>query len=122
MTDEIRYRLLKCLAERPGISQRELARELGISIGKTNYCLRALIDKGWLKVRNFRRSDRKKAYLYVLTPGGMQEKVNATRAFLARKMAEFDAVSNEIRQLTVEVRELNLESEPAISRRGDRLS
>jgi EPS-associated MarR family transcriptional regulator len=103
LTDEVRYRLLKYLADRPDASQRELARELGISVGKANYCLRALVDKGWVKVRNFRRSDRKSAYLYVLTARGIQEKVNATRAFLQRKMTEYDVVEREIRRLTAEI-------------------
>jgi|SRR5688500_8605481 len=115
MTEEVRYRILKCLASRPGMSQRELARELGISIGKANYCLRALIEKGWLKVRNFRRSDRKNAYLYVLTPRGMQEKMDATRAFLETKMAEFDAISQEIECLKVEVDELSLVSNETLT-------
>jgi EPS-associated MarR family transcriptional regulator len=115
LTDEVRYRILKCLANRPGISQRELARELGISIGKANYCLRALIEKGWLKVRNFRRSDNKNAYLYVLTPRGVQEKMDATRAFLERKIAEFDAISQEIESLKVEVDELSLINNPLSS-------
>lgn len=103
LTDEVRYRFLKSVGERPGASQRELARELGISVGKTNYCLRALIEKGWLKVRNFRRSDNKTAYLYVLTRSGMRERAKAARAFLERKMAEYDALEREIRRLTAEI-------------------
>src|SRR6266513_1213628 len=113
LTDEIRYRLLKCLAEHPGLSQRQLAQELGISVGKANYCVRALIDKGLLKVRNFQRSDRKSAYLYVLTRKGLEAKVKATRAFLARKMAEYGTIEQEIRRLTAEIESLNEKSEVA---------
>lgn len=96
MSDETRYRLLKYLADHPHASQRELARELGISLGKTNYCLRALVEKGWVKLRNFRNSDRKSAYAYVLTARGMNEKVNATVAFLRRKVTEYDEVARQI--------------------------
>lgn len=106
VSQEVRYRLLKYLAEHPDASQRDLARELGISLGKVNYCLRALIEKGWVKMRNFRRSRKKAAYLYVLTPRGIEEKMNVTSAFLRRKIAEFDLLSKEIETLTQELREL----------------
>ena len=101
--EEIRYRLLHYLEQYPEATQRELARHLGISIGKVNYCLRALIEKGWLKMRNFRNSNNKLSYAYHLTPGGLEEKVNVTAAFLRRKMAEYDALSQEIERLTREV-------------------
>ncbi len=103
---EVRYRLLKYLADHPEATQRELARELGMSLGKANYCLKALMSKGWVKVRNFRNSNKKAAYLYILTRKGLEEKVNVTSAFLRRKMAEYDLLSKEIEQLTAEVREL----------------
>ena len=101
--DEIRYKLLHYLEQHPEASQRELARHLDISIGKVNYCLRALIEKGWLKMRNFRNSNNKLSYAYHLTPKGLEEKVNVTAAFLRRKMAEYDALSEEIERLTREV-------------------
>ncbi len=104
---EIRYRLLKYLAEHPEATQRELAQELGVSLGKANYCLKALMAKGWVKVRNFRNSKKKAAYLYILTPKGIEEKVNVTSAFLRRKVAEYDLLSKEIERLTAEVRELD---------------
>jgi EPS-associated MarR family transcriptional regulator len=107
VTEEVRYRLLKYLAEHPEASQREVARALGISLGKANYCLNALIEKGLLKVSNFRKSDRKLAYAYVLTPSGIEEKVNVTYAFLRRKVAEYDVLAEEIAKLTAEVRELD---------------
>ena len=97
--DETRYKILKLLEARPELSQRQLADELGVSLGKANYCLRALIDKGLVKVGNFRRSDRKMAYVYKLTPGGIAEKALVARRFLARKVAEYEALQAEIEQL-----------------------
>lgn len=111
---EIRYRLLKYLTEHPEATQRELAQELGVSLGKANYCLKALMAKGWVKVRNFRNSKKKAAYLYILTPKGIEEKVNVTSAFLRRKVMEYDLLSKEIERLTEEVKELG--SAPADER------
>jgi len=103
ISDEYRYKLLKLLAERPNVSQRELARELGISLGKANYCLTALINKGWVKVQNFKNSYNKRAYAYLLTPGGIEEKAQVTFSFLRRKMAEYEALRAEIEDLTHEI-------------------
>jgi EPS-associated MarR family transcriptional regulator len=111
ISDELRYRLLSHLAEHPDASQRQVARELGISVGKVNYCLDALIRRGWLKVRNFKNSHNKSAYLYILTPTGLEEKIDVTYHFLRRKMAEYDALKQEIERLTVEVRQLEQKSE-----------
>lgn len=106
INEEVRYRLLKYLADHPEASQRDVARELGISLGKVNYCLKALIEKGWIKARNFRNSRKKSAYVYVLTPKGIDEKIDVTRAFLRRKVAEYDTLVKEIETLTAEVGEL----------------
>jgi len=106
LSEEVRYRLLKYLAERPDATQRELAAELGVSVGKVNYCLKALIQCGWLKILNFRRSNQKSAYAYVLTPTGIQEKINVTYAFLRYKVAEYDSIAKEIDRLAVEVESL----------------
>ena len=103
--DEIHYRILKLLDTQPELSQRQLADELGVSLGKANYCLRALIDKGLIKAGNFRRSDNKLAYAYKLTPGGIAEKARATRRFLQRKIAEYEALKAEIEQLRLEAEE-----------------
>lgn len=105
LTPEVRYRLLKYLESRPGVSQRELARELGVSLGKINYCLRALVERGWVKARNFRNSNHKAGYLYVLTPKGIEEKVAVTSAFLRRKREEYELLTKEIERLTQEVSE-----------------
>lgn len=104
MDDAIRYRLLKLLDEQPHLTQRELARAMGISLGKANFCLRALIDVGVLKVNNFRTSANKSAYLYTLTPRGIEEKAGVTRRFLLRKLAEFEVIRKEIEELEKEVK------------------
>jgi EPS-associated MarR family transcriptional regulator len=106
ITDDVRYRLLKYLADHPQASQREVARELTISLGKANYCLRSLMEKGWVKVRNFTNSQHKTAYAYILTSEGIEEKINVTRSFLRRKMIEYDTLEREIESLTAEVEKL----------------
>src|SRR5438093_6680237 len=108
VTDEVRYRMLRYLEEHPKASQRELAQHLGVSVGKVNYCLRALIRKGLVKMRNFSGSSRKLAYAYYLTPKGIDEKVNVTYRFLRIKTAEYDAISAEIERLTNELAESGL--------------
>jgi EPS-associated MarR family transcriptional regulator len=99
LTDEYRVKILKKLEEDPRISQRDLANELGISLGKTNYCLRALMEKGLIKANNFKNSRNKKAYMYLLTRQGMVEKASATARFLERKVAEYEALQREIEVL-----------------------
>jgi EPS-associated MarR family transcriptional regulator len=104
LDDRTRYRLLKLLQENPELSQRRIAEELGVSVGKTNHCLRALLDKGLLKVRNFRDSQNKLAYAYYLTPKGAEDKVRATASFLKRKLEEYRGLEREIEELKREVR------------------
>ena len=104
LDDDTRYRLLRHLEKNPESSQRELADEIGFSLGKTNYCVKALIDKGWVKARTFRNSRNKSAYIYQLTPKGVGEKVRVTRRFLAIRLQEHAAVAAEIEQLKQEVR------------------
>ena len=94
---------LRLLAARPDLSQRQLSQELGLSLGKTHYVLHALLDKGLLKIKNFKRSDNKLAYTYLLTPKGAKEKLRLTRAFLARKEREFELLKTSIAQLKKEV-------------------
>jgi len=89
-TEGARLAVLRLLEQRPDMSQRELSEALGLSLGKTHYVLHALLDKGLVKARNFRRSDNKLAYAYVLTPNGIREKLQLTRAFLSRKEGEFE--------------------------------
>ena len=103
MNDDIHLRVLKIIESSPQITQRELADELGVSLGKANYCLKSLIDKGWLKARNFKNSRNKMAYAYLLTPAGIEEKSAMTIDFLRRKMDEYEALKQEIEQLKSEV-------------------
>lgn len=102
MEDEIQYRLLKALEEDPSVTQRELAARLGISLGKANYCLRALIARGWVKMDNFRRNPNKMGYVYLLTPRGIEVKAQITLRFLRHKMLEFDLLKADIERLKVE--------------------
>jgi EPS-associated MarR family transcriptional regulator len=111
LSEEIRYRLLQHLAAHPDASQRELARALGISLGKVNYCLHALIEKGLVKARNFRNARNKSAYAYILTPQGIEEKINVTYAFLRRKIAEHETIVREIERLSAEVRAMTPSTE-----------
>lgn len=95
--------LLRLLDERPDLSQRELSRALGLSLGKTHYVLHALLDEGLVKARNFKRNDNKLAYSYLLTPAGMREKLSLTRRFLAQKETEFEQLKAAIAALRAEV-------------------
>lgn len=102
--DLTHYHLLRQLTRNPAASQRSLAATVGVSVGKVNYCLRALVHKGWVKANNFRRSDNKLAYAYVLTPSGIEKKAELTRRFLQDKLAEFHAIQREIEELRLEAR------------------
>jgi EPS-associated MarR family transcriptional regulator len=103
---EAHYKLLRLIESRPEATQRELAREMGVSLGKVNYCLAALIGKGWVKAANFRDSRNKLAYAYLLTPRGLKHKAAITVAFLERKVAEYESLSREIEALRREVADL----------------
>ena len=105
MNEETSYKLFSLVEQQPDISQRELAKEMGISLGKTNYCLKALMDKGWLKASNFKNNSNKIAYAYVLTPRGLREKAKITTRFLKRKVREYEMLKTEIEQLQREVSE-----------------
>lgn len=100
---EIRYRIIKTLQDNPDVSQRHLAKILGISLGKANYCLKALISKGLLKTKSFKNSSNKKAYSYLLTPKGIEEKARLTVLFLKIKMDEYESIKKEIKQLQIEI-------------------
>lgn len=96
---QARFRILKILADEPKLTQRELAARLGISLGKSNYLLKALIGKGLIKLANFQMSESKLKYVYLLTPAGIRERIRLTGAYLARKEAEYDALKAEIEDL-----------------------
>jgi len=103
MTIEAHLKILKHIELNPHISQRQLAEELGVSVGKINYCLQALIIKGLVKEGNFKRSDSKMSYLYLLTPADIEEKTRLTASFLKRKIIEHEKITQEIEQLKRDV-------------------
>ena len=99
--------MLKVLEENPLLNQRQLADKLGISLGKTNFCIQALIDKGMVKVKNFKNNRNKLAYSYLLTPGGIEEKTILTVRFLKSKMDEYEILKREIDELTKDTIQFN---------------
>ena len=101
--DDTKVRMMRLIDVNPAISQREIAQQLGLSVGKVNYLINALIDRGIVKARNFRRSGNKSAYAYYLTPAGLFDKAILTHQFLARKLIEYDALRAEIAALQNEV-------------------
>lgn len=109
MLDETtQYGLLKTLEENPGLSQRDLAKRLGVSLGKINSCLNALVAKGSLKINNFRNSDNKLAYAYLLTPSGVEQKARMTMQFLKYKVQEYEKLRAEIEALQREAEQKGL--------------
>lgn len=102
-SDDFDYKVLDRLSKDPRVSQRSMATRLHVSVGKVNFCLRALADKGWIKAGNFRRSDNKLAYAYVLTPAGATAKLRLAKVFLARKIKEYEALQGEIESLRLEL-------------------
>ena len=103
--DEVQLQVMRRLHESPELSQRGLAKELGVSLGSVNHCFKALVDKGWVKVQNFRRSPNKLGYVYLLTPSGVAEKSALTARFLRRKLEEYEELQREIEVLRQEVGE-----------------
>lgn len=104
VAEEIHYKLMRLLQANPQMSQRDAARELGISLGKVNYCLRALVGKGWVKASNFKNSQNKAAYMYLLTPRGVEQKASLTLRFLNAKLREYETLRAEIEQMKQEAR------------------
>jgi EPS-associated MarR family transcriptional regulator len=110
LTDEYRYKILKLIEAKPELTQRELARDLGISLGKANFCLKGLIEVGLIKATNFRNSHNKLAYMYLLTPTGIEAKSSITLRFLKSKMQEYELLQAEISLLMQEAK-----SDPSLS-------
>jgi len=106
LSEENRYKLLKLLDENPEMNQRQIASALGISLGKVNFCLKAVVEKGWVKAGNFSRSPNKKAYVYLLTLRGIEEKAAVTRDFLERKQQEYQDLKAEIEKLQNEAKSI----------------
>ena len=105
---EIRYRLLKVLSQNARLTQREMAKEMGISLGKVNYCLSELARKGFIKINRFKDSHNKSQYLYHLTPRGLEAKAGLTISFLKRKMLEYNEIKRQIKELAREAKEQGL--------------
>lgn len=105
--EDMHFRILRLLQKSPEMSQRDLAKALGVSVGRMNYVLNALIDKGLVKLGNFTAAQDKRRYAYLLTPNGIARKSVLTRAFLARKMAEYEALKTEIETLSLEIKTLH---------------
>ena len=107
LQEENHLKVLRLLDANPHMSQRNLASALGVSVGKTNYCIKALLDKGFIKVQSFSKSQKKLAYAYLLTPTGITEKASLTVRFLERKIAEYESLTQEIEALKSEVKTPN---------------
>lgn len=112
LQEENHLKVLRLLDANPHLSQRELADALGVSLGKTNYCLKALLGKGFIKMQSFRKSQNKLAYAYLLTPTGITEKAGLTVRFLARKVAEYESLTLEIEALKSEMNTAQSKSAP----------
>jgi len=102
LQEDTYFRVMRILQENPDLTQRELAEKLGISVGGLNYCLKALMEKGLVKMKNFANSKNKFGYVYVLTPAGIEEKAAITHRFLQGKMDEYEALKEEIEDLKLE--------------------
>ena len=103
MSDERQLNAMRLLGDNPDMTQRELAEGLGVSLGATNYCLKALVEKGWVKLESFQSNSNKLGYLYLLTPQGLAAKTQLTAKFLKRKLAEYKSLQREIEALRSEV-------------------
>ena len=101
--DELKLRVMRVVEENPTASQRQIASELGVSLGGVNFCLKALAEKGLIKMGNFARAERKLGYAYILTPAGVNEKTRLTAGFLKRKLSEYEALREEIDLLQREI-------------------
>ena len=108
LSEDVHFRVLRALNESPELSQRQIAKDLGVSLGVINFCVQALVEKGQIKIQNFRSSSNKLRYAYVLTPSGVSQRVQLTASFLKRKVAEYEALKAEIAAVESEL----LDDEP----------
>ena len=106
---DIRLDLLRKIELNPEYTQRELSKEMDVSLGKLNYCIKRLTEKGWIKLTNFKQNPNKVGYVYILTPKGIEEKTKLTFSFLKRKVIEYEVLKKEINELKLESEELNNE-------------
>ena len=105
---DIRLDLLRRLESNPEYTQRELSQEMGVSLGKVNYCMKKLTEKGWIKITNFTHNPNKIGYVYLLTPSGVEEKARLTFSFLKRKIKEYEVLKEEIDKLKQDTKKLKL--------------
>jgi EPS-associated MarR family transcriptional regulator len=115
MPTELQFRVLRLLESNPHLSQRELSKSLGVSLGGVNYCLNALVAKGSIKIQNFRNNHNKWVYAYLLTPQGLAEKTALTGAFLKRKMQEYQELKAEIESLNREMKYADIKSDSSLN-------
>jgi len=115
MSSELQFRVLRLLESNPQLTQRELSKSLGASLGGVNYCLNALISKGFIKIGNFKNNKNKWVYAYLLTPKGITEKTALTGAFLKRKMKEYQQLKEEIETLSQEINSADTLLKKAVS-------
>lgn len=106
LSDENSYKILKLIANKSDFNQRQLAKKLGISLGKVNYCLKALIEMGWVMSSNFKSNQNKKTYTYLLTPKGVEEKARVTQRFFKYKQLEYASLQQELKALSCEIVQL----------------
>lgn len=118
LREDVKFRILRILQDNPEMSQRELAKRVGVSTGGIYYVLSALVDKGLLKLGNFTAAEDKRRYAYVLTPKGIAAKADLTRRFMIRKMTEYEALKAEIEEVRAELSEQDL-AEISASKRGE---
>mgnify|MGYP006093007079 CR=1 FL=1 len=104
---EIHLHLLRKLEGNPKLTQRQLSKEMGVSLGKINYCMQKLMEKGWIKLSNFSQNSKKSSYIYLLTPQGIEEKAKLTFSFLKIKMDEYEVLKDEINKLKEDAEKLN---------------
>jgi EPS-associated MarR family transcriptional regulator len=105
LSEDVHFRVLRALNESPEMSQRQIAKDLGVSLGVVNFCVQALVEKGQIKIKNFRSSSNKLRYAYVLTPSGVAQRVQLTASFLKRKIAEYEALKAEIAAVESELQD-----------------
>lgn len=114
LREDVYFKTLRIIDENPRVSQRDIARRVGISVGAVHYCLAALTEKGLIKLGNFRASKNKRGYIYLLTPDGIAAKTQLTMRFLSRKMTEYEALKTEIEELEREVRKKPADKDPQL--------
>ena len=114
VNDEIRYKLLKLLKDQPTLTQREMNQQMGVSLGKINFCISALAEKGMIRIERFKNNSNKAAYIYRLTPSGFKELTRLTYSYLHLKLAEYDQIKKEIKSLADQLSQMDSESSNAL--------